>query len=78
MYEWIVSNWIWILLGLGVVWFLFRRGGFGCGTGGSHGSRGEADSAGRGLGTGIEGGNRDEHAGRHAGSDRGARRHGGC
>ena len=31
------ANWFWILLGVGAVWFLFRRGGMGCGMGG-HGS----------------------------------------
>ncbi len=39
--EFLQANWVWILLGLGAVWFLFRRGGMGCGMGGhgSHGSR---------------------------------------
>ncbi|HLF94678.1 MAG TPA: hypothetical protein VJB14_14535 [Planctomycetota bacterium] len=34
--EWIQGNWLWLLLGLGVVWFLFRGGG--CGMGGMMGS----------------------------------------
>jgi hypothetical protein len=39
MYDWIGANWISLLLGIGLVWFLFRRGGMGCGMGGhSHGS----------------------------------------
>lgn len=43
MFDWIGANWIWLLLGIGVLWFLFRRGGMGCGMGGhSHGS-GAAD-----------------------------------
>jgi hypothetical protein len=35
--EFLQANWFWILLGVGAVWFLFRRGGMGCGMGG-HGS----------------------------------------
>ncbi len=31
--EFLQANWVWILLGLGVVWFLFGRGGMGCGMG---------------------------------------------
>ena len=43
--EFLQANWLWILLGVGAVWFLSRRGGMGCGMGGhgshgSHGSRG--------------------------------------
>lgn len=39
--EFLQANWFWILLGAGAVWFLFRRGGMGCGMGGhsSHDSR---------------------------------------
>ena len=39
--EFLQANWVWLLLGLGVVWFLFRRGGMGCGMGGheSHETR---------------------------------------
>lgn len=37
MSDWIGANWIWILLGIGVLWFMFRRGGMGCGMGG-HGT----------------------------------------
>jgi hypothetical protein len=29
--EFLQANWFWILLGVGAVWFLFRRGGMGCG-----------------------------------------------
>ena len=59
MYDWIGANWIWLLLGIGLVWFLFRRGGMGCGMGEhSHGSEpsrtGEADPhAGHGAQTGA-------------------------
>ena len=44
--EYLQANWIWLLLGLGVVWFLFRRGGMGCGMGGheSHGSHDSSES----------------------------------
>jgi hypothetical protein len=76
MSEWVGANWIWLLLGVGVVWFLFRRGGMGCGTGGhAHGS-GPADK--REI---------DEHAGpaaqggathEHGGSASRPRRHGCC
>ncbi len=40
--EFLQANWLWILLGLGAVWLLSRRGGMGCGMGGhgSHGSHG--------------------------------------
>ena len=36
--EWLTTNWIWLVLGLGIAWF-FIRGGMRCGTGG-HGSHG--------------------------------------
>ncbi|MFQ5846909.1 MAG: DUF2933 domain-containing protein [Candidatus Methylomirabilales bacterium] len=42
--EWVASNWVWILLGIGLVWFMFRgHGGMGCcgGGGHSHGGHGE-------------------------------------
>lgn len=43
--EFLQANWFWILLGVGAVWFLFRRGGMGCGMGahGSHDSRTSRD-----------------------------------
>lgn len=37
MYDWITANLIWILLGIGVSWLVFRRGGMGCGMGGHGG-----------------------------------------
>ena len=44
--EFLRANWLWILLGLGVVWVLFfRRGGMGCGMS-EHGSRGSHDGHG--------------------------------
>ncbi len=48
MSDWIGTNWIWLLLGIGLVWFLFRRagmgGGMGCGMGGhSHDSKPQHD-----------------------------------
>jgi len=44
--EWIQGNWLWLLLGLGVVWFLFRGGGCGMGGHGSH-RAGDARDEGR-------------------------------
>ena len=43
--EFLQANWFWILLGGGALWFLFRRGGMGCGMGehGSHESRAPSD-----------------------------------
>lgn len=43
--EFLQANWLWILLGVGVVWLLFRRGGMGCGMAehGGHGSRASSD-----------------------------------
>lgn len=39
MIEFLGNNWLWILLGIGVLWFLVRGRGMGCGMGGhSHGS----------------------------------------
>ena len=35
--NWLAQNWVWILLAVGVVWFLSRGGLAGCGMGG-HGS----------------------------------------
>lgn len=48
MTEFLGNNWLWILLGIGVLWFLVRGRGMGCGMGGhSHGSepsrKGEAN-----------------------------------
>lgn len=37
--EWLSANWLWALLGLGVVWMLFK-GGCGMGGHGSHGGHG--------------------------------------
>ena len=56
MIEFLTANWLWILLGIGVVWFMFGRGGMGCGMGGhSHGSdTGEKSSrAGETTGSGA-------------------------
>jgi hypothetical protein len=57
--EWLTGNWIWLVLGLGIAWFLFK-GGMGCGRGrhGSHGAQGAPRS--REIGT--------AHTG-HAGED---------
>lgn len=37
MFEFLQANWLWLLLGGGLLWFLFRRGGCGMGGHGSHG-----------------------------------------
>jgi len=31
MLEFLQANWIWLLVGAGVLWFLFRQGGHGMG-----------------------------------------------
>jgi len=40
MFEFLQTNWLWLLLGGGLLWFLFRRGGCGMGGHGSQGSEG--------------------------------------
>jgi len=78
MYDLIGANWILLLLGIGLVWFLFRRDGMGCGMGGhSHGSeptgKDEADPhAGHVAGAGAS---HDHGAGASAAPPR---RRGGC
>ena len=77
MIELLENNWLWILLGIGVVWFLFRVSGMGYRTGGDS-PRSEPSRTGRD----------DSHAGYAAGTepthDHGAgasaapRRHHGC
>lgn len=37
--QWLTSNWIWVLLAVGVVFLMMRRGGMACGMGGHHTSR---------------------------------------
>ena len=83
MYEWITANWIWLLLGLGVLLLVFRRGvsGMGCGMG-DHGGHGRSDSSRNELTTSADK-SRDAH--QHHGSPertepsgRAARRRGGC
>ncbi len=56
MTEFLSNNWLWILLGIGLLWFLSRGHGMGCGMGGhSHGSdTGEKSSrAGETTGSGA-------------------------
>jgi hypothetical protein len=38
--EWLASNWVWILVGIGLIWFMSRgHAGMGCcGGGHSHGT----------------------------------------
>ena len=78
MIEFLTANWLWILLGIGVLWFLVRGRGMGCGTGGhSHGSerspRKQADLQASAAG-GQAGATHDHGAGGNAPS----RRRGGC
>ena len=74
MTEFLGNNWLWILLGIGVVWFMFGRGGMRCGMGGhSHGSdTGEKSS--RARETTGSGATHDHGAGASAPP----RRHGCC
>ena len=77
MLDFLGNNWVWILLGIGVVWFLTRGHGMGCGMGGhSHGAetsrKGEADPhAAHTAGAGST----HEHG---AGASTPPRRRGGC
>jgi len=66
MTEWIQGNWWWLLIGLGAVWFLLRRGhGTGCG----------AEGHSQGSHRRLTDGRPAEHAEHKEGS---GRRHGGC
>ena len=38
MLEFLQAYWLWLLIGAGVLWFLFRQGGCGMAGHGSHGS----------------------------------------
>jgi len=38
MLEFLQANWVWLAIGAGVVWFLFRQGGCGMGSHASHDS----------------------------------------
>lgn len=42
--EWLTNNWVWILVGIGLVWFMSRgHAGMGCcGGGHSHGTHKES------------------------------------
>lgn len=77
MIEFLTANWLWVLLGVGVLWFLVRGQGMGCGMGGhSHGSeparKDEADPhAGHIAGAGAS----HDHG---AGASAPPRRRGGC
>jgi hypothetical protein len=78
MYDWIGANWIWLVAGIGALWFVLRRGNMGCGMDGhSHGSEpsreGQDDShAGH---AGETGATHDQAAGASAAP---RRRHGCC
>ncbi|MDE2119213.1 MAG: hypothetical protein KGJ64_00825 [Betaproteobacteria bacterium] len=46
--QWLEQNWLFVLLGAGVIFFMMRSGGMGCGMGGSMGGgmrRGQGGSA---------------------------------
>ena len=79
MTEWITANWIWIVLALGVGWFLLRRGGAGCGMGG-HGRHDESAPMAKGLDTDVSTStvNHEEHLTKGAGSTGRPRQRGGC
>lgn len=56
--QWLAQNWIWMVLGIGVLFFMTRMGGMGgCGmgrsTGHSHGSSNDNPPADRGAGPGT-------------------------
>jgi hypothetical protein len=59
MSEWIGGNWVWLLLGVGLVWFLLRRGGMGCGMGGHGGHAHHPEDAGRQLPASTAGAGKD-------------------
>jgi hypothetical protein len=75
MYDWLVANWIWILLGIGVLWFMFRRGGMG-----AHGGQGGSEPAEKALPPSGTDSSADhaEQGQEPAAAARGAHRHGGC
>lgn len=79
MSDWIGANWIWLLIGIGVLWFFFRRGGMGCCSGGhAHNSgfagKGKADEHAGNAAQEQEGGATHEHGGNPSRP----RRHGCC
>lgn len=45
MFDWIATNWVWLLLGLGVLW-LFLSGRMGCGAMGRRGTGCHGEHAG--------------------------------
>ncbi len=74
--EFLQNYWIWILLGIGAVWFLPRRGGHGMGCGmGSHEGHGPRTEDERSARQTSPGGSA-EHAG-HGSSGRGGAGQGG-
>jgi len=79
MSDWIMANWIWILLAIGAGWFVLRRGGMGWGMGG-HGSHGGARQARQepGLDPDSPKIDRDEDVKEPAAAAHGPHRHRGC
>ena len=81
--EFLQSYWIWILVGIGAVWFLARRGGHGMGCGaGVHGGHDSTITEG-GDSRGATAGRSQAHVGHGAGAhgaaaQGGRHRHGCC
>ena len=75
--EWLTTNWIWLVLGLGIAWFFFR-GGMRCGTGGhgSHGTHGAQRS--NGIGPSHNGHPGDGAPDQEGGAPSARSRHRGC
>jgi hypothetical protein len=68
MVAWLQVNWLWILLGVGLLWFVARRGGC-CGMGGhTHGTH-EGHGGQKAIGEGEEKGVGRQGAAAEAGRD---------
>ena len=59
--NWLAQNWVWVLIGIAIAWFMFR-GGHAHGHGGLGGRSGGHGGLG-GLGHGGHGGGRGDHGG---------------
>lgn len=78
MLEWMAANWLWIALVLGAGWFLFRRGGMGCGSGGHGDHHALHRPSSRELAGGDPPGPTGDGRDVPVGAPRGAHRRGGC
>lgn len=60
--NWLAQNWVWIALGIGVLWLFSRAGLAGCGMGahGSHGKHGDTESRSGGTSDTGESPSRDQ------------------